>query len=306
MKISFFGHYSIYANWVLNALIRALPEVQFQRAYFSGCEHKNGKLIGKPFRNSQVEGYVALKTIEQSLWLEQLFPLFDESHSEDQFLSFDALSKSSSIEFIAAPNPNSRQILQLMQEDDADLFLSVRYAGLFKDEALAIPKKGIINLHSSILPNYKGLENTMHAILNGAQQIGYSLHWINRPYPEVDTGPIIGQSRLNINFGRSLSWNCFQLYPAGSQLIIDAIRAIKTNQLNANLLPPQPKGGTYFSAPTNENYAQLEKMGMPIFDTEELTQLVRKYYAPDFHFETMVRLFEKNYPHLAMAKLIEF
>ena len=56
------------------------------------------------------------------------------------------------------------------------------------------PKK-IINIHPSLLPKYKGLNTHRRAIFSGDSEAGCTVHEVT---PELDDGPILGQTRLPI------------------------------------------------------------------------------------------------------------
>lgn len=51
-----------------------------------------------------------------------------------------------------------------MKDFNPDLFISIRFGKIFKDEIIQVPKFGLINLHSTILPDYRGIMGTLHAI----------------------------------------------------------------------------------------------------------------------------------------------
>jgi methionyl-tRNA formyltransferase len=66
----------------------------------------------------------------------------------------------------------------------------------------ALPAKGTINLHASLLPQYRGAAPINHAIINGENQTGLTTFFINE---NIDTGGIIRQTPVDIgeeeNFG---------------------------------------------------------------------------------------------------------
>jgi methionyl-tRNA formyltransferase len=71
-------------------------------------------------------------------------------------LSFEALASKSHCREIAITNINGKD-LNVLREFDADLLVSIRFGQIFKAEAIAQPRTGIINLHSGLLPEYKGV-----------------------------------------------------------------------------------------------------------------------------------------------------
>ena len=70
-------------------------------------------------------------------------------------LSFEALASKSHCREIAITDINGSD-LNVLRAFDADLLISIRFGQIFKGEAIAQPRTGIINPHSGLLPEYKG------------------------------------------------------------------------------------------------------------------------------------------------------
>ncbi|MDP6878967.1 MAG: methionyl-tRNA formyltransferase, partial [Candidatus Marinimicrobia bacterium] len=74
-----------------------------------------------------------------------------------------------------------------LRKYESDLFIVVAYRILPKN-LLIIPKFGSINLHGSLLPEYRGAAPIQWSLINGDKQTGLSTFLIE---PKVDTGAII-------------------------------------------------------------------------------------------------------------------
>ena len=68
------------------------------------------------------------------------------------------------IEAATLPQPNSAAGRRLLESLEPDLLVSVRYRRILKSEAIAIPRLGVLNLHSGVLPDYKGVMATFWAM----------------------------------------------------------------------------------------------------------------------------------------------
>ena len=73
----------------------------------------------------------------------------------------------------------------------ADLFVSIRFGKILHAEVFGMPHLGVLNLHSGLLPQYRGVLATFRALLNGDVEIGCTFHWIDSP------GIDIGRHRGN-------------------------------------------------------------------------------------------------------------
>lgn len=97
----------------------------------------------------------------------------------------------------------------------------------------AIPKLGTINLHASLLPNYRGAAPINWAIINGEKITGVSTFFINE---NIDTGDIIDQRTIQIDISDSYGDLYYKLKKIGADLVYDTVNDIIENKIN---LKPQ-------------------------------------------------------------------
>jgi len=76
------------------------------------------------------------------------------------------------------------------------LIVVVAYGKIIPKEIIDIPKYGIINVHSSLLPKYRGASPIHSAILNGDKETGVSIMYIEE---ELDAGDVILKEYCEIN-----------------------------------------------------------------------------------------------------------
>ena len=76
-----------------------------------------------------------------------------------------------------------------------DIIFSIYYRKVFPQALIDIPKLGCINIHPSLLPEYRGPTPTAWAILNGERYSGVTIHYMDK---EIDTGDILVQKRFEI------------------------------------------------------------------------------------------------------------
>jgi methionyl-tRNA formyltransferase len=76
-----------------------------------------------------------------------------------------------------------------------DLIIVVAYAQIIPENILNIPKYGIVNVHGSLLPKYRGASCIQAAILNGDKKTGVTIMKMDKG---LDTGPILAQSLIDI------------------------------------------------------------------------------------------------------------
>lgn len=112
---------------------------------------------------------------------------------------------------------------------NADLFIVVAFRMLPKI-VWEIPKKGTINLHGSILPNYRGAAPINWAIINGEKESGVTTFFIN---DKIDTGDVLLIEKTEIKDGQTAGELHDKLMEIGSELIIRTISEIENGTLKS-------------------------------------------------------------------------
>jgi methionyl-tRNA formyltransferase len=77
-----------------------------------------------------------------------------------------------------------------------DLGVVAAYGRILPDEVLTLPPLGLINIHASILPAYRGASPIQHAVINGDTETGVSIMRVVR---ELDAGPVFATSRRPVS-----------------------------------------------------------------------------------------------------------
>jgi methionyl-tRNA formyltransferase len=77
-----------------------------------------------------------------------------------------------------------------------DLIVVSSFNQILPREIISIPRLGVINLHPSLLPKYRGPTPTAWVLMNGEKETGVTVHFIEDE--RIDSGRIITQGRLEI------------------------------------------------------------------------------------------------------------
>lgn len=165
---------------------------------------------------------------------------------------------------------NSAEGISRINNCHPDLIISIRFGLIIDQPIISIPKHGVINLHSGILPNYRGVMATFRAMLHGDNHIGSTLHYISDR--GVDTGDILSIERIPISLNHSYLLNVLRLYPQGCDQILRAVTAIDNGQPLVS--EPQKGQPNYYSFPNDQEIEQFRSLGYRLFNTTEL-QLIQ-------------------------------
>lgn len=123
-----------------------------------------------------------------------------------------------------------REIIEEIREQKPDLIVVVAYGKILPKEVIDIPKYGIINLHSSLLPRYRGAAPINAAIINGDEKSGVSIMYVEE---KLDAGAIILQSETTILDEDSFLTLHDRLKIMGADLLLEAINLIEKNEVKA-------------------------------------------------------------------------
>jgi methionyl-tRNA formyltransferase len=177
------------------------------------------------------------------------------------------------VPIIEIKNINQSEGFALFKQSAPDLVICIRFGFILKEDVLAIAKLGTINLHSSLLPDYKGVMATFRAMMAEDDFIGTTLHYIQDG--TIDTGDIIGQTRFEVQANKSYLWHVIHLYTDAAKLIADTVKRID----NEEVLPrhAQEQSGQYYSFPTDEEITQFFQQSLTLFDSEEMLLFAKRF-----------------------------
>lgn len=122
-----------------------------------------------------------------------------------------------------------------------DLIVVAHFERILKYNIIQIPKYGCINLHPSILPNYRGLSPQHWPIINGDIYTGITVHFINEG---IDTGDIIRQRVIEIEPSDYVSDLQLKMKNNYGPIVIDAISDISSNKIRPII--QSNKAGSYY------------------------------------------------------------
>jgi len=115
-----------------------------------------------------------------------------------------------------------------LQSTKADVFVVVAYGQILPASLLKIPRLGSINLHASILPQYRGAAPIQWCIYNGESETGNTTMLMNEG---MDTGDILLKSQLSIDLFENANQVAEKLSLQGAQLLKDTLLGLEEKTL---------------------------------------------------------------------------
>lgn len=128
----------------------------------------------------------------------------------------------SEIPVLQPHNLKDENFIDNLRNLDAQLFVVVAFR-MLPEIIWSMPEKGTINLHASLLPEYRGAAPINWAIINGEEKTGVTTFFLRH---EIDTGNIIQQVSVNISEQMNAGDLHDILMEKGSELLTRTIKAI--------------------------------------------------------------------------------
>lgn len=134
------------------------------------------------------------------------------------------------------------EFLEALKSYQADLQVVVAFR-MLPEAVWNMPSKGTINLHGSLLPQYRGAAPINHAIINGEKESGVTTFFLTH---EIDTGDIILSDRTPIGDDETAGELHDKLMVIGANLLVKTVTAIAEGDVSEQ---PQPKSDELKHAP---------------------------------------------------------
>lgn len=122
----------------------------------------------------------------------------------------------------------------------ADIGVVAAYGKILPDWLLAAPRFGLINVHASLLPRYRGASPVHRAVINGDAETGVT---IMRVVKELDAGPMLATVRVPIGIDDTTTIVESALAVRGAELLVSTLDALEAG--TARDTPQDPSLATY-------------------------------------------------------------
>jgi len=120
-----------------------------------------------------------------------------------------------------------RDGVEELRSFNADIFVTCAYGQILSQEIIDIPEHGIINIHASLLPKYRGAAPIQWSIINGDRYTGVT---IMKTEAGVDTGDMLLQKSVEIGERETAGELFDRLSVLGADLIVEALDVIEAGQ----------------------------------------------------------------------------
>ncbi len=126
---------------------------------------------------------------------------------------------------------NNVEEIERLTDLKADAFVVVAYGRILPAEILQVPQMGVVNIHPSLLPKYRGPSPVVTAILEGDNTVGVTIMLLDEG---MDTGPILAQSTpMQLSGTEKGAELQDALFKEGASMLPDVLKGLQEGTLAA-------------------------------------------------------------------------
>jgi methionyl-tRNA formyltransferase len=120
------------------------------------------------------------------------------------------------------------ELISRLQALAPEIMIVVAYGRILPREILAIPSLGVLNVHASLLPRYRGAAPINWALIRGEKETGVTIQWLRY---EVDSGPIFLQERVPIGAADNVGTLYDRLADRGAALLLQCLEMLRRGEV---------------------------------------------------------------------------
>lgn len=132
------------------------------------------------------------------------------------------------IPLMQPPNLKDTSFQTDLRALNADIFVVLAFR-MLPEAVWSMPSKGTINLHASLLPQYRGAAPINRAIMNGETKTGLTTFFIEK---DIDTGKIIDQTEMTISENETAGELHDRMMTTGANLLLKTVDAIESGDIH--------------------------------------------------------------------------
>ncbi len=151
-------------------------------------------------------------------------------------------------------NLKDPQFLMDFNNFQADLGVVIAFR-MLPISVWSAPKLGTINLHASLLPNYRGAAPIQHAIIQGESITGVTTFFLKH---EIDTGDLIDQEEVNIEENETGGSLHDKLMEVGANLMVQSLHKIESLGSNVPTVPQKNLESLKSAPKLNRDFCKID------------------------------------------------
>ena len=162
------------------------------------------------------------------------------------------LAEKLNLPVLQPPKARDEKFYDELREQKPDLMVIVAYGQILPPPILDLPPLGCLNVHTSLLPKYRGAAPIQWAIANGESETGVTLMKMDAG---LDTGPILSMRRTPILPADDSQTLHDRLAQLGAELLVQTIPDYVAGKISPQ---PQPAEGSSYAAKIKKEDGRID------------------------------------------------
>lgn len=186
--------------------------------------------FGTPFFSAQILKYLIQKKVEIIAVVTQP----DKEQGRNLKLQEPAVKKIAkelipAIPILQPHKISTPEFVDYLLSLEADIFVVVAFGQIFPEKLLKMPRLGCINVHTSLLPKYRGAAPIQRCLLAGEKETGVTIMYMVK---ELDAGDILAVEKITINPNMNVLELTVALCEISKKLLYDTMLKLNSHQIH--------------------------------------------------------------------------
>lgn len=228
--------------------------------------------MGTPEFASEHLKYLLQNKEELNLNFKMIFTNKDKQTGRGKKLAFSPVKQvalDNNLKLMQPESLKESSVIEEIKNINPDLIIVVAYGKILPKEILKIPKYGVINVHGSLLPNYRGAAPIQWAVLNGDTKSGISIIEVSE---KLDAGDILKSEEIKIAYEDTTESLFAKMIEVGKKALKEVIIQIQNNTVTKTV--QDEKKATYAKMLTKD----MAKINWNL-QVNEIYNLIRGMYG---------------------------
>lgn len=187
--------------------------------------------------------------------LYKLLRLLPRKERSERFYSMQSVCRAFGVPVDHISNVNSPSTIMMLKEWGVELMVSLSCPQVFRQGIIDAAPRGVLNLHCSPLPDYRGLYPAFWQLKNDETEAGATIFFVNE---QIDGGDILIQRHYPVEPDETLDQFVRRTKRIGTELIIEAIEKVRAGDVETT--PIDLDAGSYFTWPTRQDVREFRTL----------------------------------------------
>lgn len=228
---------------------------------------KYGSFFQQTARNFRRSGlkfvvYIALNLLLNKYLVSLFSMIYKALGRTKKTHTLKQLQDKHNVELLFTKEVKDLNVIGRIKSHDPDLIIVLYFDHVINQEIIDIPTHGVINIHSGLLPHYRGPFPALWTVLSAERKGGVTIHYVN---DQLDEGDIIFQQFVDYLPGESILNMEGRFALIGMQAIPDI-----THKMINKTIVKKPQGqGNYYGFPTRSDLKKLKHLDHKLYSIKQ-------------------------------------